>query len=238
MEEIRPSIGECELPTGFFINDAIVKKISFRELAGPEEDILASNKSATDKLTEVMANCTMSIGDLALNPIEIRKMIESMTITDRWFYLIQLRCLSLGETYEFSTACPACDTVDKVIYNLKEVLVKNPPSANNLFKEVTLSTGRKVRIRAADGHADKVIERSTTDNAPTIALFARCTEINGQPSSIADIKKMTMRERAELRSHIDALEGDFDDKYKAKCPKCQHEYEGELQLEGESFFTP
>jgi len=238
MEGAKSAVGSCELPTGFRVGEQIITQMTFREMAGPEEDLLASNMAVSQKLTMIMANCTKSIGDIS-DSNKIRKMMDEMVISDRWFYLVQLRILSLGSDYKFITKCPECNHEDKVVFDLREVKVKKAPKADTLYKELTLPSGVSVRLKAADGLADAKIEKMANEsNAPTIGLFARLTEINNAPADLADVKQMSMRDRAFIRQAIEEHEGQLDESFSAQCPKCGHTYEGEMQLDGRTFFSP
>lgn len=238
MEDAKAAVGEMTLATGWMIADQLVNTIKYRELAGPEEDILASRMSVNSKMTSVMANCTLAIGSIT-EPHLIRKHIQNMLITDRWIYLVALRTLSLGSDYRFGVNCPNCQKGDQVIYDLRQIKIINAPKPDALFKEITLPTGKSCRIRAADGEVEATIERmSKDDNAPTVALFARVAEIGGQPADLVTIKNLPLRDRQAIRKAIDELEGDIDDKVMLKCPSCQHEHEAQLELSGANFFSP
>lgn len=238
MEDAKPVLGSCELPTGFRIEDAIVQQATFRELAGPEEDILAGNMPVSQKLSTIMANCTQSIGNVTDHG-RIRKLMDQMVISDRWFYLVQLRILSLGADYKFQSKCPSCSHVDKVIFDLSQISVKNAPKADQLYREITLPSGKQARLKVGDGISDAKIEKMANEtNAPTVGIYVRVSELNGKPADLADVKHMTMRDRAMIRQTIEEMEGEVDETYSAQCPKCGHEYEGELALDGRSFFSP
>lgn len=238
MENARAAVGGVELPTGVVVGEQVLKLLKFRELAGPEEDILASNMSAGVKLTNVMANCTLDLGGLTA-PQEIRKAIGKLVITDRWFYLVQLRVLSLGSAYHFEMTCPHCGTKDKITYDLKSVQVKNPPNAKELFGEVTLPrSGRVVRWKVADGETDAKIEKMASQGREaSVALFARVTEVDSRPASLNDVIDLPMADRSFLRKAMDEKEGEFDDKFERQCPSCAQTYEGQLQLDGKTFFS-
>jgi hypothetical protein len=238
MEGAKAAVASCELPTGFRISDKVVTNITFREMAGPEEDILASNMAVSQKLSTIMANCTRSIGEVS-EYNQIKKMMDEMVISDRWFYLVQLRILSLGADYRFLTKCPACQHEDKVVFDLREVKVKNAPKADALYRDLTLPSGQTVRIKVADGVSDAKIEKMANEsNAPTIGLYVRISELNGSPVDLADVKQMTMRDRAFIRQAVEEHEGQLDESFQASCPKCGHSYEGEMQLDGRTFFSP
>lgn len=236
MEGAKACVGSCELPTGVVNEGQILKILKFRELAGPEEDILASNMPAAQKMTEVMANCVMEFGNVT-GP-SIKNLVQKMVITDRWFYLVQLRVLSLGPQYHFEVGCPACAGKDKVYYDLRKVSVKNPPVANQLIQEFTMPSGRKLRWKVMDAEIDQKIERTATEkNKASVGLYARVTELDDKPPALSDIVNLPMRDRAAFRDEIEKKEGSFDDEFEATCPKCSHLYTGELQLDGRSFFS-
>ena len=238
MEGSKAVIGSCELPTGFRIDGQVVTQITFRELAGPEEDILASNLPVNQKLSTIMANCTKTVGSVAEGS-KIRRLMDEMVISDRWFYLVQLRILSLGADYKFQSKCPSCGAVDKVVFDLREVKVKNAPKADQLYREITLPSGQTARLKVGDGISDGKIEKLANEtNAPTIGIYVRVSELNNKPADLADVKQMSMRDRAAIRQAIEEMEGTVDESYSAQCPKCGHEYESELALDGRSLFSP
>lgn len=237
MDNAKASIGTCELATGVLHEGQIIKQMTFRELAGPEEDILASDLPAAQKMTEVMINCTKAMGDVTEMKL-IRSLVPKLVITDRWLYLVRLRAHSLGSDYEFKSKCPACNVEDKMLFDLHQLKVVRAPSADAVFKEITLPSGRKVRWHVADGAVDLKIEKiANAKNAATAALFARITEIDDKPADIVDVLQMPLRDRSALRKAIDESEGDLDDEFEAVCRKCGHEYRGELQLDGRTFFS-
>ena len=242
MEGARSPIGKVELKTGVADESGVLKEIEFRELSGLEEDILSSRKmKVSDRLTRIMQNCTLRIGNIsaAESRQKVASLVEKMVATDRWFYLINIRVLSVGSNYVFETTCPECETTDKVTYDLKNVSIKDAPVADKLWFESDLPSGRKVRWRVADAKVDAKIEELSNDtNAATAALFARIETIDGKPASMLDVTGMNIKDRNHLRKEIDAKEGDIDDEVKFKCPKCGHEYPGEMPFDPRGFFYP
>ena len=159
----RTSVGSCDLQTGVMVEGNLYKHIVFREMAGPEEDLLANKKmSVSRKFTNLMANCIRKFGDVE-DRAEINKLVEKMVETDRIFFLIQLRRLSVSDNIEFKTTCPECGSEDKVIYNLDGIAIINPPKAEALFSEFTLPSGVKLRIKAADAKVEADIEKAAND---------------------------------------------------------------------------
>jgi hypothetical protein len=238
MENAKSSVGSCELMSGVKAESGeVLKQIVFRELAGPEEDALASQTmSVSQKISTILSNCVVEFGTQK-EPTEIRKLIDKMVVTDRWLYLVKLRSLSLGSAYSFETKCPECSSSDKVTVDLNETSVKNAPAVDNPFRETILPSGTKVRWRLADGSVESKIEKmAKPDNAATIALFCRADQINDRPATLADVKQMSMKDRMAWRKAIDQEEGDFDDTFETDCPSCGHHYSGEMRLDVGFFF--
>lgn len=237
MDNAKAAIGNIELPTGVRLETGVIKKFTYREMAGPEEDILASNMKVSEKLNEVMAGCTQSIGDIT-DRSQIKSLIKKLVESDRWFYLVQLRILSLGSVYSFISKCSECGNEEKMNYDLRQIQVKNAPAAESLFVETDVPSGRKVRWRVSDGEVSEKIEKmANSNNAATVALFSRVTEIDGKPAVFTDVQQLPIRDRSILRKAIEEKEGKFDDEFDAKCGKCGHEYKANLELDGASFFS-
>lgn len=239
MEDAKTVVGTLEFPTGVKTESGeLLKTLTFREMAGPEEDILASQMAVSNKISSILSNCVLTFGSLK-DTMSAKRYIDQLVVTDRWYYLVHLRSLSLGEDYKFETDCPSCKAVDKKVVSLLQIGVKNPPSPESLFNEASLPSGNVVRWRIADGQIEGKIEKlAKPDNAATIGLYARCTEFNGKPVALADIKNLSMKDRNVLRKQIDQVEGDFDDEIACVCPQCGHEYKVEMKLDPQSFFFP
>lgn len=238
MEGAKAAVGSCTLATGVKDKEGVVHKdIVFRELAGPEEDLLGSRKTkVSNKIHQILANCCQKIGTVEDRPT-INDMVKKMVGVDRWLYLFKLRTLSLGKEYQFQTTCPQCGTEDKVLYDLEQIKVIKAPDAEKLIQEDTLPSGRTVRWRIADGGIEATIENNTMDDrAMTVALHARITELDDKPPSFTDVKGMSLRDRAALRKIIEEKEGQVDDEYDAVCPKCGHEYRDSLPMDPVDFF--
>lgn len=240
MEGAESAYSHTELATGVVDEGGeVVKSIVFREMAGYEEDILASKKMKTSvKMSTLMSNCIIKFGPHEKREV-INKLVRKMTISDRWYFLTQLRIKSLGEGYKFKSLCPQCSHEDTLVFDLTKLKIKKAPDANKLFIEEKLPSGNKVRFKIADGEVEEKIENQANDeNAATVGLYVRVDSINDEPVSLSDIKSLSWKDRTAFRKMIEDSEGDLDDKYKATCIKCSHEYESELPMDATSFFFP
>lgn len=240
MENAKSAFGSCELPTGVY-KDRLLKEVVYREMSGQEEDVLASRTlTASQKITQIIAGCIREF-DGEADPYAVRQCVDKLVITDRWYLLTKIRSHSLGPQYEFKAKCPSCEHIEKLTANLNETKVTNPPKATELFQEIALPSGKKVRWRVADTTVETNIEKlsqKNPDKAATVALFSRVTEVDGQPATLHQILNLSMRDRQALRKAIDENEGNFEDEFDATCSACGHDYKVELQLEAESFFYP
>lgn len=243
MEGARSSVASCELGTGIKFkkdeNEIVIKDITFREMAGPEEDLLASKKmNPAQKIENIMVNCIQKFGDVE-DRSKIKEMFNRVVTVDRWYYLIQLRIHSVGSIYSFESICPECDEKDKLDFDLNQIKIKESPDVDKLINETKLPSGKTVRWRVADATIENQIERKTKDNnARTVALFERIMELDGKPPGFEAIRILGFKDRGFLRKEIDRIEGEIDDDYKATCPKCGHEYKEELPINGADFFYP
>lgn len=237
MEGSKASTSSCELPTGFCLDNVIVKDVFFRELAGPEEEILASKKiPMSRRLTQVINNCTIRIGSIE-DRAKISDLTSKMLNSDRLFLLIRLRIVSLGNLFSFEQECPSCNKKDKLVYDLNEIVIIEPPKADALFKEFKTPSGSTVRIKAADAKIDEQIEKSGSEAAAvTMALFARIDSFNNLPPTLADIKNMAMKDRNVIRKEIDNLEGEIDDECNVECKYCGTSYKTTIPIGTPDFF--
>lgn len=124
--------GEGTLPHGIVLTQgsetSLARSFTLRHITGVEEDILADNRrgeggkgkplvSGADRVTSVLARCTISIGEKhrienldpeSADPKFFNKMWERATMGDRSFALNCLRRKTLGDQYKFNHTCPEC----------------------------------------------------------------------------------------------------------------------------------
>jgi predicted Zn-ribbon and HTH transcriptional regulator len=227
-----------ELPTGFYIEGkGVVKSITIREMVGYDQDLLMNPKiKPVAKLNQIISNCIQSIGDIE-DKFEIKKIARKMVGTDRALVLIEIRGISIGYDYEYTSKCPSCGFEDKKIYDIRQMKVINPPSAEELFYEVSLSDGRKARVRVADAVIDEIIEsKSKEDNIQTIAIYSRISEIGDTPPTIDDIQRMKTKDINLLNKKRKEKEGYIDDVISVSCRNCSNQYQDNFVMEPVSFF--
>jgi hypothetical protein len=133
--------GIIELPGGFRVGESFVREVEFREMSGAEEEILLdqrksegkgkSLKSMSQRLTEILARCTVRIGEKyeELNRQPEKALAKpfldlwaSGLLGDRGVAIVRLRQLSLGDSFVFPETCPVCRReIQRVEYDLSEI---------------------------------------------------------------------------------------------------------------------
>jgi len=101
----------------------LIQEVELREMAEDEERIMGSEDADMDR---VITNCIVAVG-----PIVDRQSIDNVVAPallkgDSDWLLMELRRLSLGNTYDFSVFCPVCNTQNDLTYDLSRVEVKKP----------------------------------------------------------------------------------------------------------------
>lgn len=236
MESAKSNLGSVELPTGILFEEQVLKTITFRELAGPEEDILASNLNPLDKMSQILANCVVQIGNVS-DKKKIRDIVDQLLVSDSMYYLVKLRIHSLGGLYHYTSKCPSCGADDKKTYDLEQINVKKAPAPDNLFKELTTPSGRKVRWRHMNGLIQKKANQMDNgSNSATIGIYVRITEVDDKPASLSDVANMSLRDRNAIRKSFEENEAEFDAEVGIQCPKCGHDYKEDLDIEPQLFF--
>lgn len=238
MEGAKPSLGSCELPTGVKIESGeILKTIQFREMCGSEEDLLASSMPVSQKISLLLTQCTKSIGTLDQAHL-FKSLIEKLPMTDRMYYLIQLRIQSLGSSYAFEFQCDQCQKKSKHQVDLREIQVLNPPDAKQLFQETKLPSGNLIRWQISNGQTERELEKLLQkDQSISVGLFVRCTEFNQQPITMDHIKNLSMKDRSFFKKEIEKNEGTLDDQIEITCSHCGYETKEAIAFDA-SFFYP
>lgn len=148
------------IPGGFRIDGKLVREIEIREMTGVEEDIIADQrrvadgsgkflKPYTDRITEILARCTIRIGDKVheanadperATPKVFAPMWANALAGDRSYAAVALRSMSLGTMFVFKEICQKCDAeIPRVELDLKNAEIS--PYFKNIEKEVLKSKG-------------------------------------------------------------------------------------------------
>jgi hypothetical protein len=129
-----------QLPGGFQVGESFVREVEFREMTGEEEEILTDarraeggkgklQRGAVDRLTEVLARCTVRAGERLVeanrdvstcSQKHFWEMWSGALAGDRGVAIVRLRQLSLGDEYVFKDVCQECKReLRRVSFNLE-----------------------------------------------------------------------------------------------------------------------
>jgi hypothetical protein len=227
--------------------------VLIREQNGNDDDILSSfgvNDLDSSAINRFIAAIIIQ------NSFEFSKSKTSITATealnillnDKYFILIASRAFSLGEEFEFQWDWKG-DT-GKVSYNedLKPYLwdysqsypeegeenyfkYRIPPYYNiseNGLRELTLSTGKKIRYKYLDGHGeDFLLKRSPEERTANASLKARKLSLYNPDSDkfqeLPNFSAFTSKEMAEIRKDLREKDPQFDGITEITNPKTGEE---------------
>jgi len=236
----KSSLGCFDLPCGFLHPDGtLIRSVKVREISGIEEDMLASKKTPpSKKMNELLSGCTLAIGNIT-SPDEVRKCVSQLLLGDRVFLLLSIRRVSLGDLYPFSEKCPACDTISLFDVDLASLEIKLMPEPTKRIYETVTPKGTKVRWHPMDGNGEeRLAVIQTEQDKITVSLLVRIDMINEAPPSLQVIKRMGMAERQAIRDAFQETEGGVDTSIEFECPKCGHEFKGDIDIRQRGFFFP
>lgn len=240
------------------------KEVELDEMTGEEEDILADQtrrpggkgvlaKSPSQRMTEVLARCTLRIGketrpdgktrDTA--PMYFRRLWEQAIINDRGFATIRLRQYSLGDKYVFEDVCPVCSKeLKNVTVDLADLKVTETPIEKvAAVHPYTTPSGLKVEWRSLVGlDEDKVatIVRERKSDFLSGIFLLRLATIDGQTATNDMVKKMRSSDRRAIMAQFDETEGGIDTQVEIVCdePSCEALFTRKLNVGDPAFFFP
>lgn len=266
------------MPHKLFLPNAIktpsgklTKEVEIVPMTGREEDILQDQtmapggkgrllKTASQRITEILSRCTVSMGgddghqpetrpmgqDRKALPMYFAEAWKKAFANDRGFMVIRLRQASLGDEYVFDDTCPHCKKEIKGIkVDLANLEVTSKPlsEVSDEYKFELPGSGDVVLWRpllGADEDTLEEIRKSRKADLPSALLYLRTININGTKPSDDVIKDLSSLDRRALQSEFDAREGGIDTKIEVTCDNqdCQREFTRRMSVGHPSFFFP
>lgn len=251
-QDPQSGYGNIELPIGLVDEEGnIVRDVTFREITGEEEDILASDRMPVlQRMNALLSNCIVQIG----SGMEPKKAVLDMTSGDRMAMIIAIRALSLGARYDMKAKCPHCAAEFKFTVDMSELDVNEPSDPKRRVYEVQLPPGGKYKVvkwHVMTGADEIELERlrSKSKDSPMTALIAvRVREVDGQKLSLSSaggrkkmmslLKSLRLRDRVALRASFEEHEGSLDMDFEYDCPECGKEINGRIDVGQPGFFFP
>ncbi len=268
LEEPKVPNGWFNVPGGLLIEEEVknddgsddtvinqYSRVELRELTGHEEDILANTKIGwLERLHRVLGRCIVAVenpktgkriekieGDRYTNQL-LSSAPSNMLLSDNTVLLLRLREVSIGDEYIFKIRCPKCTITQTRRVKLSDFKVKET-TGDPLSRTRTFEARNNVEVvwEMATGNTQLVYstQKKKHDNdRATQALMMRVKSIGGKPATKETLKDLSMLERQRLRRQIDGSEGGIDTSFDTSCTNCGIDFETDMQVGGEDFFTP
>ena len=205
-------------------------EIELREMTGAEEELLTNQRliRTGDAVNQVLANCTLRIGDdEEIGP----KVVMDMLSGDRLFTLVKLRQVSLGDEVELDLVCPsaACRAKNRVTVNLDDLPV-TPYGQEREFTFTLPASGSKVRFVYLDGHKEKRLAQMEEPSL-SAAMMIRILDIDGNAPTKKTLNEMSMRDRSALRQEMLRVDAGIDTSIESDCDSCGTRIRTRLEAE-------
>jgi hypothetical protein len=242
ISEPKSSIGLFDLPCGYVDGDGTLHtEIKVREITGHEEDMLANRKlKSNKKLNELITRCVERIGTIT-DKGQLSKVVLDMTVGDRLFAIFAIRRVTVGDLYTYQVKCSQCQAIDTVTMDLSVLEVKHMPDPLKREFEVTLpKSGVHITFSPMTGRGEEKLSTlaKRTEDALSLALLMRLTEIDGSRPSLKAVKDMSSVDRIFLRDAFTKVEGGVETTIDHECPECYAEFKEELDVSQAGFFFP
>lgn len=218
-----------------------------REMTGEEEDLLAGKGPVLPRLNRVILNCLNQVGGFS-ERVDLSRAVDTLTAADRMHLLLSIRRASIGDDYNVKVKCSSCSgewdaSID--LANLEITMMSDPTTRD---RENTLSSGKIVGWHVMDGRDEEwlISHQKKQRDVLTLAILARVDKIDedkldrksGVKESLGVLKKLSMRERNELRGLFKEEEGTVDTEVEYECPHCNAEFKSDLDVGQAGFFFP
>lgn len=242
------------LPCGYLDDKGVVHRdYVVKEMTGEEEDIFAAKGPWVPRFNRIIANCLESLGSLEKK--SFFKAACSLTSTDKYLLLIQIRRASIGDFYDVKVECKnklpsgtVCGNVINASLNLAKLKVTGMKNPENRKFDDTLKDGRVVKWHVM-GPSDEdfiVKNRKNGEDLLTNALLARIDAIDDfiidREGKLFKAKKflkgLSLRTRQEIRKLFRGKEGEIDTTVEFYCPECGYIWKSELEVASREFFFP
>ncbi len=236
----KSSQGIFDLPCGFLDEEgALHTEVKVREMTGNEEDLLTSKATPFHKkMNELLARCIERIGTIT-DPAKIVAAVPELTIGDRTFLVFAIRRVSLGEEFHFHEKCSECKKESLFSVNIGDLDLKRMPDPSKRLFENKMPSGKVVRYRTMIGRDEERLAKiAKVDDPLSVTMQMRVESIDGQPATLADLKKLSLKDRNFLREKFEDTDGGVDTSAEMQCPNCNTEFKSDIDVSQVGFFFP
>jgi len=238
---ILPSKG---IPYGGSLPDGKVKirmmKVSDTKL------LFSSSVSHYERLNQLL---TRILIDCPLN-------VESFTLADKFYIIVQSRILSLDNIYKCRISCPSCQYINNLQIDLEQLDVKNM-TEEQMTQKVTLPiSGREFTLKqmlvsdelssskyliSEKARAEKDGRKVGEEELISYTLACQTESISGLDKDMSTklefINNMVSRDYEAVQKAIKQMEFGINIDLFSPCTKCSYEINFSLPFDAE-FFRP
>jgi len=229
------------LPWGFMDQSgSIHSEAEVREMTGEDEDILGNTQiPIASRMDKLLARCTIRIGTITEEK-QIFQAIRKLPAPDRLRLLIGIRVATFDPNYHFKVRCSECSQEGSYSVDLTTMTVTYPEDRALRSFPVALPSGGKARFKVLTGEDESRLSqvRQSKQDMLSLALMARLEDLNGKPPTLADVKKLTARDRQFLRKEFEKADFGVDTSIDVTCVNCSKEFKTEIDLGQSGFFFP
>jgi hypothetical protein len=245
-DDAKPGYGTIDLVNGVLFGGKFYVSITFREMTGYEEELLAdTSKRPSERFNQMLANCLVQavcedgsiwVGESLKEKTEF---VLNMTIPDRAIYLIALRKVSVGDKYRFEAACSSCGETSMFELNLNDLKVI-PAVGDKKEREYEVEIeGKRYLFKIPIGKDEIAFSVDTSRREPfTRAIAMRVKSVDGKPVSFEFLKSLPLRVRNKIRRTYEDREGGIETEVEMVCPKCGAFSKMMLDITQREFFFP
>lgn len=211
-----------------------------REMTGVEEDILGDRRIPVgQRMDKILANCTVRIGTLTESK-QIQTVIRKLTVADRLRLLIGVRIVSFEPSYAFRAKCSECGSENNFTVGLDTLEVDYPEDRLLRQLDIVLPSGAKCKFHILTGEDETKMAAARKDakDLMSLAIMARLDELSGKKPDMAEIKRLSMRDRNFLRQNFMRTEGGVKTEVDVDCPSCGKAFKSECDIGQANFFFP
>lgn len=216
-----------------------VEEVTIRNLTGADEKLIYSGvtENSIDKL---LKRCIVEPANIV---------VADLCEQDKYYILLQIRILTFGSTYSFTTKCPECGTKVKVDMDLDDLEVFFADEELEKLMTVELSSGEKVEFKVLTSkdinEVNNMVSRLKAGNDRGTQLFLRLASVikavDGKEMSLIEkqkwLEEMSSRETNALWKAFSQIKLGVNMNTYMQCPVCGETSEVPVQMTAE-FFRP
>lgn len=204
--------------------DGPLRELALRPVSGEDEAFLldsAEHAAPSARATALLARC---LADADAAPADVGRIARALTVGDREALLLQLRRLTIGETFDCVLPCPACGERMELELEVRDLLVPAYGDVRRTYELSTEAEGVRYDVSfrlptAAD--LDDVAPTARDDPARGAdALLARCLCAATREGEPVRVDALTPAVCAAIAKEMAQRDPQAEIELELACPEC------------------